>query len=172
MGMMHNVTSRFNSSFFFGVTVIGILAAINFATSFAVDHSFSASISNVNVTKFIKNSRYNWDEAELTFNLNGNFSDIFNWNVKLAFFYVELEYNALERNQITLWDKIIWRNQNTPINLNMIKEKGKYAVRTKKHNLKGATGTVKLKIEVTPIVGLIYKLESTPAFVRFPNDYS
>ena len=39
MGFMHNVTGRISSAFFFGVTVLGILAALNSASSFLIDYS-------------------------------------------------------------------------------------------------------------------------------------
>lgn len=107
MGMMHNVTSRVNSSFFFGVTVIGVLAALNCATSFLIDHSMTVDITNVTVSKLIKNTRADWDEAEVSFDLQADLDGIFNWNVKLAFLYVELEYYAPDRNQIVFWDKIV-----------------------------------------------------------------
>ena len=78
MGMMHNVTARLNSSFFYGVTLIAILAALNLATSFFIEQPFTASIASITNTKLYSNSRYSWDEADVEFTFKADLTGIYN----------------------------------------------------------------------------------------------
>ena len=105
--MMHNVTARINSSFFYGVTVIAILAALNLTSSFFIDQPFSADLVKIVNTKLYTNSRFNWDEAEIELTLKADLTGVYNWNIKLIYLYIEIDYFSPERNQVIVWDKII-----------------------------------------------------------------
>jgi hypothetical protein len=172
MAMMHNVTSRLNAAFFFGVWAIGILAALNLASSFFIAQSFDISLLSISNTKLFKNTRYGWDEAEFEFTLKANLTDVYNWNVKLIYAYIEIDYFSPERNQVIVWDAIIWRDQFTPTVLNHRKNKGKYMVKTKAHDLLGTKAKATFKWEVVPITGFVYKMQGQPIDLNFLDKYT
>mmetsp|Transcript_9165 Transcript_9165/g.13638 ORF Transcript_9165/g.13638 Transcript_9165/m.13638 type:complete len:174 (+) Transcript_9165:829-1350(+) len=172
MGLMHTVTARFNSSFFFGLTVIGVLAGLNVLSSFFIEQHFQTNLSKVQVNSLYSNSRYRWDEANLSFDLEANLTDVYNWNVKLIFAYIEVEYYKPEKHSVVVWDKIIWRDQYKPVELNLRKEKAKYVMRTKSYDLRNTTATAKLEWIVVPITGFTYRMSSEPFQFTFPAKYS
>ena len=176
MGMMHNVTARLNSSFFYGVTLLGILAGINVFTSFFIEQPAFAKLSSFKVTNLTKNSRFGWDESRITFDLTADLNEVFNWNVKLLFVYLELNYEApkFPNNEVIIWDKIIERDQfnSTTGKLELKSEQSKYIMRTRSHDLRGAEAKARLVWEITPIVGFVYKMYGDEFKITFPTSYT
>ena len=176
MAMMHSFTARLNGPFFYGITVLGILAAISGLSVFFIPQSGNAELSNVQVTKLIKNTSSRWDEAKITFDLAIDLSQVWNWNTKLIFVWIEADYaNPPEsRNQVIIWDKIIWRNQYNPSQgvLTLKDNAGKYWMRTKDYDLRGTEVVLKVRWEVVPIVGINYKMDGGSVKVVFPSSYS
>jgi signal peptidase complex subunit 3 len=172
MGMMHNVTARLNSSFFYGVTVIGILAALNLASSFFIEQPFKAQIVSIENTKLYNNTRFGWDEANIEFSLKADLTGIYNWNIKLIYLYIQIDYVTPERNQVIIWDKIIWRDQYNKITVDLNKTKAKYMIKTHEHDLLGREAVATLKWEVVPITGFVYKMQSSPKLFKFLRNYS
>mmetsp|Transcript_8334 Transcript_8334/g.16471 ORF Transcript_8334/g.16471 Transcript_8334/m.16471 type:complete len:177 (-) Transcript_8334:4506-5036(-) len=175
MGMMHNVTSRLNSSFFFGVTLLGILAGLNAFTAFIIEQPSTSSLGSIKLQKFFPSKRFGWDEADLTFDLEADLNKVFNWNVKLLFVWIEADYETSDRgrNQVIVWDKIIWRDQFDSDNgkLSLKGEKAKYNLKTKDFDLRSTEVVFRLRWEVTPVVGLIYRLEGGRTKLTFPGSY-
>lgn len=170
--MMHNVTARLNSPFFFGVTLIAILATLNWGSSFLIDPEFSVNIKDVTIQRLRKNTTFGWDEIEIQFSFDADLTGVYNWNVKLIYVFLEVEYHSPEFNQAIFWDKIIWRDQHAQVKLAYSREKAKYSVRTKSHDLIGNQGQVKLQIDVVPLYGKTYRLSSEPYPIEFPKVYS
>jgi len=58
-------------------------------------------------------SRDELDLGVITFDIDANLTDLFNWNVKELFVYLAAEYRTKDNqvNQVVLWDKIIQRGQ-------------------------------------------------------------
>ena len=54
------------------------------------------------------------DLGFLTFDLQTDLTNLFNWNVKQLFLYLTAEYETANNklNQVVLWDKIILRGEN------------------------------------------------------------
>lgn len=175
MGFMHNVTGRISSAFFFGVTVLGILAALNSASSFLIDYSGQVEISNVNMLTFRPNKAFAWDECDFTFDIKANLSGVYNWNVKLLFVWVEVDYigTNYERNSVTIWDKIILRDQFDPTTgvFESNNTKNKYKMRTKEYDLSGKELTFRVKWEVVPIAGLNFYMEGVGTKFQLPEEY-
>lgn len=169
---MHNVTARLNSSFFFGVTLVAVLAALNLASSFFIEQPFTAALTSMTNTKLYTNTRFDWDEADIEFTLTADLTGVYNWNVKLIFLYVEIDYFSPARNQVIVWDKIIWRDQASQVLLDLKKNKGKYMIKTKAHDLVGRKTTATLKWEVVPITGFVYKMSSQPLEIQFMEKYT
>jgi hypothetical protein len=61
---MHNVSGRFSSAFFFGVTVLAALSAINSLSTFFIEYEGKAEVSNIKLVSFRPNKAFGWDEAD------------------------------------------------------------------------------------------------------------
>ena len=55
MALMHNLSAKLNTSFFFGVTVIGILAAVNWGTSFFIEQYYEVKIQKIDLLRLSTN---------------------------------------------------------------------------------------------------------------------
>jgi signal peptidase complex subunit 3 len=175
MGFMHNVTGRISSAFFFGVTVLGLLAGLNSLSSYFIEYDGKAEIGNVKLLTFRPNKAFGWDEADFVFDITADLSQVYNWNVKLLFVWIEVDYTTanFERNSVTIWDKIILRDQLDSTNgVFQFKEaKNKYKMRTKEYDLRGAKIDFRIKWEVVPIAGLNFYMEGKGSSMTLPKSY-
>mmetsp|Transcript_4807 Transcript_4807/g.642 ORF Transcript_4807/g.642 Transcript_4807/m.642 type:complete len:105 (+) Transcript_4807:3-317(+) len=101
---MHNVTARLNATFFYGLSLMGIFAGISAVTGVLSERTATAEINNIQVQYVYNNTRFKWDESDIKFDLEADLSNSFDWNVKLLFIWVEVEYSE---NFVIIWDKII-----------------------------------------------------------------
>merc|ERR1712110_994886 len=69
------------------------------------------------------------DAAFLTFDLEVDTKDLFNWNVKQLFMYLVVTYQTDKNdiNEVVIWDKIVWRKD-------MLKKKKSTVTYTKAKN--------------------------------------
>lgn len=81
------------------------------------DYSEAPNIKLEVVNKIVKNmpnysvSRERNDLGFISFNLDADFSKVFDWNVKQLFLYITAEYQTANNdlNQVVLWDHIMLR---------------------------------------------------------------
>ncbi|KAI8141278.1 signal peptidase subunit-domain-containing protein [Fennellomyces sp. T-0311] len=93
--------------------------------------------------------------ARLTFDLDADFTPIFNWNTKQVFVTVVAEYETKthDRNSIVLWDKIITSKEDA--NLQLKEVANKYALIDVSRKWSHQQANLSLHWDVTPYVGLI-----------------
>jgi signal peptidase complex subunit 3 len=126
---MHSVLSRLNAIFAFTVSVVAVLGAGLYLTSFIYEQNGQVDLSTSKV--LVKHAaemtagRKKNDVAFLNFNMDVDLSHLFNWNVKQLFLYLTAEYTTKSNkiNQVVLWDKIILKGQNTNLKLKSLKTK-------------------------------------------------
>jgi len=114
---MHSLSSRLNALFAFFLSVMGAIALGCFASTWFKDYSSA----NLTVDKHaitlrsaldFTTTRQNSDLATIKFSINGNFTELFDWNTKEIFIYLVCEYTTPQNrlNQVVLWDKILLRD--------------------------------------------------------------
>lgn len=131
------------------------------------------------VKKVVKNvadysaGRERNDLGFLTFNLDGDFSKVFDWNTKQIFLYMTAHYTTKSNvvNQVVLWDHIIERGDETKVSLK--NHHTKYYFWDDGNGLKGNNNiTLTLSMNIVPNAGF---LPLTTGEVRhqfsFPNEY-
>lgn len=131
------------------------------------------------VKKVVKNvadysaGRERNDLGFLTFNLDGDFSRVFDWNTKQIFLYMTAHYSTKSNvvNQVVLWDHIIQRGDDPVVRLK--NHHTKYYFWDDGNGLKGNDNiTLTLSMNVIPNAGF---LPLTTAEFRhqftFPNEY-
>merc|ERR1711893_123913 len=118
-------------------------------------------------------SREKNDLGFITFDLQSDVSEIFNWNVKQLFLYLTAEYKtkANELNQVVLWDKIIKRGDNAVLNYKSMNTK--YYFWDDGNGLKGNDNvTLTLSWNVIPNAGTLPKIRGRGKYrFSFPDEY-
>lgn len=134
---MHSVLQRGNAILAYALSVLACVTFACFLSTVFLNYRTDASINTVTVLVWVpkinssrilltlpcpsrKNvpnysaSRELNDLGFITFDLQTNLTNLFNWNVKQLFLFLTAEYESPtnQLNQVVLWDKIIQRGEN------------------------------------------------------------
>ena len=113
--------SRLNTLFAFTLTALATLTFLCFLSTALNDNRTKVKLNVVKaLVKNFPDYNQGRDKSDLgfiSFDLNADVGEIFNWNVKQIFMYLTAEYTTKENeiNQVVLWDKIILRGENTKL---------------------------------------------------------
>lgn len=111
------------------------------------------------------------ENVKISFDLNTDLSDLWNWNTKQVFAYLTVEYPGKSNgssNTVTFWDKIIRNKKDAKLSLKG--QRGKYSVWDVEKGFRGRNATVKLEWNIQPYIGpLIYGETSNVGFLEFPT---
>ncbi|CAH1401086.1 unnamed protein product [Nezara viridula] len=175
---MHSLLSRGNALVAYTLSLLACLTFMCFLSTLFVDYRSSAAINTVKVV--VKNvpdysaSREKCDLGFLTFDLQANLTNVFNWNVKQLFLYLTAEY-ASEKNslsQVVLWDKIILRGENAILDFKSMNSKYYFwddgnGLRNNSHV------TLTLSYNIIPNSGLLPNIGATGHHIfQFPSEYT
>ncbi|XP_018329949.1 signal peptidase complex subunit 3 [Agrilus planipennis] len=175
---MHSVLQRGNAIVAYTISVLAFLTFTCFASTFFLDYRTNAHINTVKVV--VKNvpdysaSRLKNDLGFLTFDLQTNLTDIFNWNVKQLFLYLTAEYETPDNklNQVILWDKIILRGENAVLDFKNMNTK--YYFWDDGNGLRANPNvTLTLTWNIIPNAGLLPFVTAYGSHsFKFPNEYT
>lgn len=152
-----------NYSLTVGLVLIALIIGsshLHFAINGVLRNS-EATISRIKPTvgfrssKFYGGSHSNPKEnTRISFDLQTDLTDLFNWNTKQVFVYLTAEYNNTEKNtvnEVTFWDAIIPDREHAVIN--MKNARGKYSVWDYADDLSEKDLQFKLHWNIQPHVG-------------------
>ncbi|CAA9999847.1 unnamed protein product [Nesidiocoris tenuis] len=114
---MHSLLSRGNAIVAYTLSLLACLTFLCFLSTLFVDYRTIAAINTVKVVvKSVPDysaAREECDLGFITFDLQANLTNLFNWNVKQLFLYLTAEYSTANNalSQVVLWDKIILRGE-------------------------------------------------------------
>lgn len=175
---MHSLLSRGNALVAFTLSILAILTGLCFLTTLFVDYRSSATINTVKVV--VKNvpdysaSREKCDLGFLTFDLQANLTNVFNWNVKQLFLYLTAEYSSAKNSlsQVVLWDKIILRGENAILDFKSMNPK--YYFWDDGNGLRNNSRVVlTLSYNIIPNSGLLPNIGADGNHIfRFPSEYT
>lgn len=175
---MHSLLSRGNALVAYTLSLLACLTFMCFLSTLFVDYGSSAAINTVKVV--VKNvpdysaSREKCDLGFLTFDLQANLTNVFNWNVKQLFLYLTAEYSS-EKNslsQVVLWDKIILRGENAILDFKSMNPKYYFwddgnGLRNNSHV------SLTLSYNIIPNSGLLPNIAATGHHIfQFPSEYT
>ncbi|KAI3407159.1 SPC3 [Candida oxycetoniae] len=158
-----------------GAVILLTLLQLYFADVWNIS---TTSISNIDAKSSIKYSfqygsvnRKPKENAKITFDLETDLSDLFNWNTKQVFVYLTAEYPGKSLgslNKVTFWDRIIEDKKDAKLSLKG--QRGKYSVWDVEKGFRGRNATVKLEWNIQPHIGpLIFGETSKTGFFEFPS---
>ncbi|CAH1114118.1 unnamed protein product [Psylliodes chrysocephalus] len=175
---MHSFLQRGNSILAYALSVLACLTFICFASTLFLNYVTDAKMNTVKVV--VKNvpdysaSREKNDLGFLTFDLQTNLTDLFNWNVKQLFLYLTAEYitPSNELNQVVLWDKIILRGENAVLDFKNMNTK--YYFWDDGNGLKANKNiTLTLSYNIIPNAGLLPNIFASGSHsFKFPVEYT
>lgn len=96
------------------------------------------------------------ENLKLKFDLDADFSPLFNWNTKQIFVYLSAEYPGKRpdiTNSVTFWDKIITSKDESIVHLS--NTRGSYTVYDVDKYFPSSNATLKLSWNVQPYVGFL-----------------
>ncbi|KAI9306410.1 signal peptidase 22kDa subunit [Cunninghamella echinulata] len=165
---MYNLQQRGNIIFSFALSAFGCVLAI--ISVISALQSYGTPLQALSVdTKTLRVAtrrygpapdRYDYRNSKseftrLAFNLDADFTPLFNWNTKQIFVSVVADYESKthNRNKIVIWDTIITDKEKA--NLKLRKVPNKYAVIDYSGKWNYETANLTLHWDVTPHVGLL-----------------
>lgn len=147
------------------VLVFGALIGIFSTIQLYAQNSFAITsrVENVKTQVHIRHSRRHGsvngkakDNYIVGFDLEADFTPLFNWNTKQLFVYVTAEYEGARsdvNNRVTLWDKIITDKKDAVLDLRNVK--GKYSVYDVSPTLANKNATLRVEWNLQPHVGFL-----------------
>lgn len=178
---MHTFWSRLSALFAFSTTTLAVLTVLLVLSTSHKSYEELAKIEISTVSTLVKKlADYNMPDGRendlglIRFNLDADFEDCFDWNVKQLFIYLTANYETIDNkfNQIVLWDYIINRGDKAQVSLR--RAPPKYYMWDDGLGLKGNQNvTLSLSMNIIPNAGLLRTAVSphTHTFA-FPNSYT
>ncbi|CAJ0596938.1 unnamed protein product [Cylicocyclus nassatus] len=172
---MYSLLVRLNAIFSFTLWTLSALLFACILTTNNLDYSTAVEIT-VNNPRVRSTSRYTSTECDLgllDFSIYGDFSKIYNWNVKQLYVYLVAEYTSRnnEVNQVTLWDEILLRSKRVVLDERRLHSKY-YFLDDGSNLLNHPNVTLVLRYNVVPHVGYLRLSQARgEVVVKFPNTY-
>ena len=175
---MNTLLSRTNAVFAFTLSILAALTIICAMSTAFKNYSELVPIKLSSGKQVIKNvadfsaAREKNDLGFVTFNLEADFANAFDWNTKQLFLYLTALYETKDNvvNQVVLWDHIIERGDNTKVSLK--NQHTKYYFWDDGDGLKGNNVTLTLSLNVIPNAGFL-PIATSPIShsFSFPKEY-
>ncbi|UZJ51249.1 hypothetical protein CBS101457_000569 [Exobasidium rhododendri] len=158
---MNTSLNRLNAVTAFATSTLLCMVAIIALISYPTHHPSGAGVEVQ--TLQVVSGRAQWhldrrvqDYVKVVFDIDADFSNLFNWNTKQVFLSVVAEYDskAHARNQVVVWDRIIREKGDAHVKLH--EGMNKYGFREVSKSFSNiTTATFFLKWNVMPKVGLL-----------------
>ena len=175
---MNTTVSRLNTSVSTAFTVLTYCAAVMAATSFVLEMSSpgpatgkmvahpSRVVDLVLAHPLLPAKKRPIQRAVVKFDIDADFSRVFNWNTKQLYVFVVAEYETkdFKRNEITLWDHIVTSKSDAILSKTNAVD---YYFDDIASGLSGATVTTRLKYHVMCHSGATFMREVEEAATTF-----
>lgn len=179
---MHTFMSRLNAIFAFSLSILALLTLIFAMSTSYKSYGDLAKIDIETVKALVKRvSDYSIGDGSqendlgfVLFNMNADFENCFDWNVKQLFIYLTANYQTKDNivNQVVLWDHILQRGEEGKLSLE--KRSPKYYLWDDGNGLRGNQNvTLTLSLNIVPNAGFLQTASSSLTHTfAFPNEYA
>lgn len=177
---MHTFLSRLNALFAFSLAIVALLTLLFALSTTYKSYDKLARIDLKTVKSLVRRMPdYNMPDAKendlglVQFNLDANFEDCFDWNVKQIFVYLTANYKTLDNtvNQVVLWDYVLNRGEKSQLSLR--NQNPEYYMWDDGFGLKGNNNvTLTLSMNIIPNAGFLQTASSPVVHTfAFPDSY-
>ncbi|KAJ1900668.1 Signal peptidase complex subunit [Kickxella alabastrina] len=160
---MNNFLQRLSGITSFAMSTLMVLVVlISLTTPFLPSNpTHAVQLHNVQTTTgrmmdpYDKTSR-TAEYARLTFDVDADLSSMFNWNTKLLFTYITVDYQSSNGfNRVVVWDRIVRGKRQAKLKLR--KHHNKYLLRNFAQTFEGVEGAnLTLIVNPVPYLGVMY----------------
>ena len=157
---MYSLASRFHSIFFFFLLCLLALISFNILTTIFLKNEPIIKKFNFYSTTLYNNPFTRVQHSSGLIDLDINYEPCFDWNTNLIFSWISATYIAnpkFENTTLTIWDRIMKRDDIDRHNIKQDKVKFKYPIIDKFLNLSEKNLFLKLHWEHMPVIGPIHK---------------
>lgn len=177
---MHTFLSRLNALFAFSLSIVALLTLMFALSTSYKSYDKLAQIDMKTVKSLVRRMPdYNMPDAKendlglVQFDLDANFEDCFDWNVKQLFIYLTANYKTQDNiiNQVVLWDYVLNRGEKGQLKLR--NQNPEYYMWDDGFGLKGNNNvTLTLSMNIIPNAGFLQTADSPIVHTfTFPDTY-
>lgn len=177
---MHTVLSRLNAIFAFSLSTVALLTLLFALSTSYKSYDQLAKVEMKTVKALVRRMQdYNMPNARendlglVSFDLDADFQDCFDWNVKQLFIYLTANYKSPDNvlNQIVLWDYIMSRGSDGKLKLKS--QNPEYYMWDDGFGLRGNKNvTLTLSMNIVPNAGFLQTADSPVVHTfSFPDSY-
>ncbi|KAJ1873023.1 Signal peptidase complex subunit [Coemansia sp. RSA 486] len=174
---MYNFLQRLSGITSFAMSTLMALAVVIALTTPFIPSTptHSLNLHNVQTTTgrmvdpLDKQSR-SAEYARLTFDLDADLASMLNWNTKILFAYLAVDYvtDDFETNTVVVWDRIIRNERQAKLKLR--KHHNKYLLRNFAKTFDGASpANLTLYVNPVPYLGIMYDKPLTSVGFQIPR---
>ncbi|OQR68772.1 signal peptidase complex subunit 3-like [Tropilaelaps mercedesae] len=174
---MHSLWTRLHAIFACTLSALTAMTFAFFLSTAFNNYSTDVRLSTVKVVvKSVPDYTVSKEELDLgviTFDIDANLTQVFNWNVKQLFLYLAAEYETKNNkvNQVVLWDKIIQRGQDPILKLSNLHSK--YYFWDDGRGLRDIPVKLSLNWNVIPNAGILPNFAGIGSHTfKFPVEYA
>ena len=174
-GKMKSLPDRFNNilyNFAYGAVGFGLL---NYIIAYYGPHTVNdISFELAKIGTFLADSKLEEDAASFTFNFSGDLTGLFNWNTNIIFLSLQCEFETEKgyRNEVTVWDQRIPREEPKWHKPDLKDEWVEYWLTDRSKSLRGKDIKVFLRWEQMTTIGPYYSGKVPIGSFQMPDDYS
>eukprot|EP01104_Vermistella_antarctica_P004128 TRINITY_DN1463_c0_g1_i1.p1 TRINITY_DN1463_c0_g1~~TRINITY_DN1463_c0_g1_i1.p1 ORF type:complete len:214 (-),score=61.28 TRINITY_DN1463_c0_g1_i1:7-555(-) len=165
---MHSISARVNVVWAFGAMTLCLLACLNSLSTFHLYEQPEAVSAHITGIRQLSSQYVVYlsrkhpriavpaDKATITFDLQGDFTKLFNWNTKLVYLAVMASFTSEDGNvhQTVIWDRLITSVDDAILDLH--NEHDAYGLQSTSQDLRGRDVSLTVQWNMMPVVGSIY----------------
>ncbi|KAJ2377031.1 Signal peptidase complex subunit [Coemansia sp. RSA 2603] len=161
---MYNFIQRFSGVASFAMTTLMALVVVISLTTPLIPSAPTQTLTlhSVHTTTGRKMDTYDVDSknaeyARLTFDLDADLTSMFNWNTKLLYAFITVDYLSTDfsTNTIVIWDRLVRNKKQAKLKLK--KHHNKYLLRNFAKTFEGISeANMTLHVNPVPYLGIMY----------------
>ena len=174
---MYSLTGRLNTIAFNTLIYLGVLAGLNYLSSFPFNEVRQPVILKPfkmhDFDVFVKDNYINEDALSFTFDFTVDLRPLINWNTNIVFASISCEYrtNSSKVNVVTIWDQRVPRDRPESHVITLEREYPEYYLTDVNKKLRDQDVTCYFNWEQMPIAGVNYGGMVEIAQFRTPKNY-
>jgi len=177
---MYSWSLRLNTVLTLGVTVLAILCAMASFTDMLHHPSPQVQLKVVK-TGPLQRLTNGEDRIKLLLNITADLESVFTWNTKQIFVFIVAEYTSPEMgfNQVTLWDTIIEKKEDTKIQHLVLTQEvfktqrdGPFTYSFQGKHLQGLKFNLTMYWNLMPLTGALLTDKVVISGFQLPEQYS
>ena len=171
---MYSLSVRLNAIVFYFGCCLAALGIFNVLTTIFIKHKPKVNRFNFSSTTLYNHVYTKYQHSSGVMDMDIDFEDCFDYNTNLIFAWIVVTYQKTPKYNVTvtIWDRIMKRDDLKSHHFINKKQPFKYPIVSKNKDLEGKTVYVKLYWEHMPVFGPIIKKRISLGNFKIRSDYT